>query len=165
MKIAIISITQNGKKLATDISTVLKEDRTVIKVDIFHKNVKQNLETTFYCYDCIIGIMATGIMIRNICSLIKNKKDDPAILIIDEKGQHVISLLSGHLGGANEFAIKIANIIHGEPVITTATDINSKLGVDCIARKHYLKIDDTSKIKNINSALLNNEVVQVAIGF
>jgi cobalt-precorrin 5A hydrolase len=164
MKIAIISITNNGKTLATDIYNALKEDPTVIKADIFHKNVKQNLEAIFNSYNCIIGIMATGIMIRNICSLIKNKKDDPAILIIDEKGQHVISLISGHLGGANEFAIKIANIIQGEPVITTATDLNKKLGVDCLARKYYLKIDDVSKIKNVNSALLNNEVVQIAIG-
>ena len=91
--------------------------------------------------------MATGIMIRNICPLIKNKKDDPAVLIIDEKGKHVISLLSGHLGGGNEFSIKIANIINGESVITTSTDINNKFGVDCLARKYYLKIDDISKIK------------------
>ena len=164
MKIAIISITQNGKNIAKDISSALKEDPTVIKADTFHKNVKQNLESIFHSYDCIIGIMATGIMIRNICSLIKNKKDDPAVLIIDENGQHVISLLSGHLGGANELAIKIADMIQGESVITTATDINNKLGIDCLARKYYLKIDDISKIKIINSALLNNEVVQLAIG-
>ena len=164
MKIAIISITQNGKSLASDISRTLKEDPTIIRVDLYHKNVKQNLEAIFNSYNCIIGIMATGIMIRNICSLIKNKKDDPAVLIVDEMGQHVISLISGHLGGANEFAIKIADIIQGESVITTATDINGKLGVDSLARKYYLKIDDISKIKNINSALLNNEVVQIACG-
>ncbi|MGB9200036.1 MAG: cobalamin biosynthesis protein CbiG, partial [Methanobacterium sp.] len=82
MKIAIMSITENGKSLAMDISTDLKNDPTVIRVDLFHKNVKQNLEAIFYSYNCIIGIMATGIMIRNICSLIKNKKDDPAVLII-----------------------------------------------------------------------------------
>jgi len=163
MKIAIISITKNGKSLAMDISSALKDDPTVIRVDLFHKNVKQNLKTIIHSYNCIIGIMATGIMIRNICMLIKNKKDDPPILIIDEKGQHVISLLSGHLGGGNEFAIKIANIIQGESVITTATDLNNKLGVDCLARKYYLTIDDISNIKNINSALLNNEMVQIAI--
>jgi cobalt-precorrin 5A hydrolase len=163
MKIAILSITQNGQSLAMDISNALKQDSTVIRVDLFHKNVKQNLKKIFHSYNFIIGIMATGIMIRNICELIENKKDDPAILIIDEKGQHVISLISGHLGGANEFSIKIANIILGESVITTATDINNKFGVDCIARKYHLKIDDISKIKNINSALLNNEMVQIAI--
>lgn len=163
MKIAIMSITENGKSLAMDISTDLKNDPTVIRVDLFHKNVKQNLEAIFYSYNCIIGIMATGIMIRNICSLIKNKKDDPAVLIIDEKGQHVISLLSGHLGGANELSIKIANLIHGESIITTATDLNNKLGVDYLAKKYYLDIDNISKVKNINSALLNNEMVKISI--
>lgn len=163
MKIAIISITQNSKSLAMDIKEVLKADPMVIRVDLFHKNVKQNLKNIFPSYNFIIGIMATGIMIRNVCPMIKNKKDDPAILIIDEKGQHVISLISGHLGGGNEFSNKIANIIQGEAVITTATDINNKFGVDCIARRYYLNIDDISKIKNINSALLNNEMVQIAI--
>ena len=91
--------------------------------------------------------MATGIMVRNICSLLKSKENDPAVLVIDEMGKHVISLVSGHLGGANEFSDKIADIIHAEPVITTATDINNKFGVDTLARKYYLKIDDVSKIK------------------
>ena len=163
MKIAIISITENGKSLAMDISNSLKDDSTIIRVDLFHKNVKHNLKNIFPTYNCIIGIMATGIMIRNVCSFLRNKKDDPSVLIIDEKGKHVISLISGHLGGGNEFSMKIANIIHGESIITTATDINNKFGVDCIARKYYFEIDDISKIKTINSALLNNKIVQISI--
>lgn len=161
MKIALISLTENGKTLANNILTVLEEDPTIIRVDTFHKNVKETLNNIFNSYNCIIGIMATGIMVRNICGLIKSKKHDPAVLIIDENGKHVISLVSGHLGGGNEFSIKIANIIDGEPVITTATDINHKLGVDSFARKYYLNIDDVSKIKEINSALINNEKVQI----
>lgn len=163
MKIAIISITPNGKLLAEVISNALKEDPTIIQIDLFHKDVKKNLQNIFHSHNCIVGIMATGIMIRNICSLIRNKQDDPAILIIDERGKHVISLLSGHLGGGNEFSTKIANIINGESVITTATDTNHKFGVDCIARKYYLNIDNIPKIKIINSALLNNKKVQIAI--
>ena len=123
--------------------------------------LNQTLKNIFHSYDYIIGIMASGIMIRSICSLIKNKKDDPAVLIIDEKGKHVISLISGHLGGGNDFSMKIANIIEAEPVITTSTDINNKFGIDCLARKYYLEIDDISKIKIINSALLNNEKLNI----
>jgi cobalt-precorrin 5A hydrolase len=163
MKIAIISITENGKNLAKKIFNVLKDDPTVIKVDTFHKNVKPTLDNVFYSYSFVIGIMATGIMIRSICNLFRSKIDDPGVLIIDEKGKHVISLLSGHLGGANDFSIKIANIIGADPVITTATDINNKYGIDSLARKYYLKINDISNIKTINSALLNNEMVELAI--
>jgi len=161
MKIALISLTKSGKTLAMHISSALKEDHTVIKVDTFHKNVKHTLENIIHNYDCIIGIMATGIMIRNVCLLIKGKNDDPAILVIDEKGKHVISLLSGHLGGGNDLSIKIADIIDAEPIITTATDINDKFGVDCLARKYYMNIDDVFKIKPINSAILNNKHVKI----
>jgi cobalt-precorrin 5A hydrolase len=163
MKIAIISITENGKILAKKISNALKDDPTIIKIDTFHKNVKPTLDNVFHSYSFMIGIMATGIMIRSICNLFKNKIDDPGVLIIDEKGKHVISLLSGHLGGANDLSIKIANIIGADPVITTATDINNKYGIDSLARKYYLKINDISNIKTINSALLNNEMVELAI--
>jgi cobalt-precorrin 5A hydrolase len=162
MKIALISLTNNGKKLAMQILSVLEEDHTVIRVDTFHKNVKQTLEDIIHDYDCIVGIMATGIMIRNVCKLIKSKNEDPAILIIDEKGKHVISLLSGHLGGGNNFSIKIASIIGAEPIITTATDINNKLGVDTLARKYYFNVNDVNKIKLINSALLNNKSIYIA---
>ena len=162
MKIALLSVTNNGRIIVKNIYTILKEDSSVIKVDMFHKNIKDNLNKIFNSYDCIIGVMATGIMIRNICTLIKNKNEDPAVLVVDEMGKHVISLISGHLGGANDFSMKIADMIGAEPIITTSTDLNNKLGIDSLARKYYLKIDDFSKIKYINSALINGEKVEIA---
>jgi len=163
MKIVLISITKNGKILANNISKALEDDPTVIKVANFHKNVKNTLKNTFNNYDCVIGIMATGIMVREVCTLLKSKEHDPAVLIIDEMGKHVISLVSGHLGGGNEFSIKIANIINAEPIITTATDINHKLGVDSLSMKYYLSIDDISNIKEINSSLINDEHVKLIV--
>ena len=162
MKIAIISVTDKGKVLAKNIANKLNEDPTVIKVDIYHKNIKETLNRIFQSYDCIIGIMATGIMVRSICNLLNNKSEDPAILVIDELEKHVISLVSGHFGGANNLSHKIAGITKAKPIITTATDLNHKIGVDSLARKYYFKIDDLSNIKNINSALLNNETVQIS---
>jgi cobalt-precorrin 5A hydrolase len=159
MKIAIITVTENGKKLGETILNELLNDSTIIRVEIFHKNVKTNLNECFDSFNSIIAVMATGIVIRTICPLIKNKGTDPGVLVIDEQGKHVISLLSGHLGGANELAIKIANIINSEPVITTATDINNKYGIDCLANKYYFNINPLSNIKHINSGLINNEKV------
>ncbi|MTK63233.1 MAG: cobalt-precorrin 5A hydrolase [Methanobacterium sp.] len=161
MKIAIISVTKNGKILGESLQNKLRTDNTIIKVEIFHKNVKETLSSSFNKFDCIIGIMATGIMVRNICPLIKNKEKDPAVLIIDENGKHVISLLSGHLGGANKLTHKIADIIGSDPVITTSTDINDKLGVDCLANKYYFKLNPVSNIKSINSYLINNQKVWI----
>ena len=75
MKIALLSVTNNGRMIVKNINNLLKEDPSVIKVDIFHKNIKGTLNNIFNSYDCIIGVMATGIMIRNICTLIKNKNE------------------------------------------------------------------------------------------
>ncbi len=163
MKLAIITITPRAQKLAEKIVDELADDPTVIRVDIFNKNVKQTLKNIFNSYDCIVGIMATGIMVRNICGLLKHKIKDPAVLVADETGEHVLSLVSGHLGGGNDFAVKIANLIGADPIITTSTDLNHKLGVDTLARRYLLSMDDPSKIKTINTALINNERVELGV--
>lgn len=163
MKIAIITITKNSKDLASKIQENLINDPTVTGVDIFHKNVKKTLKSVFRKYDCIIGIMATGIMVRSICGLLESKLEDPAVLVMDDAGKHVISLLSGHLGGANEITKKIAEITGADPVITTATDVNGKLGIDSLAKKYYLDIENPEGIKNINSALVRDEFPELLV--
>lgn len=163
MKIAIITITDDARKLAEKLAEDLDQDPTVISIKLFHKNVKNALKITFKEYDCILGIMATGIMVRNICPLIKNKIEDPAVLVMDDQGKHIISLLSGHFGGANDIALKIAEISGAEPVITTATDIHGKIGIDSLSRKYYLSIDDYKNIKAINSALIQDKMVDLYI--
>lgn len=163
MKIAILTLTKNGQNLALRISKKLEKDPTVITVDIFHKNIGETLKDIFFHYDCFIGVMAAGIMVRIICTLIRSKTEDPAVLVVDEKGKHVISLLSGHLGGGNEFTLKIAQITGADPVITTSTDINGKMGVDSMARKYHLSLDDPAKILPINRALINGEVVELCL--
>jgi cobalt-precorrin 5A hydrolase len=163
MKIAIITITQNSQDLAAELLENLIEDPTITGVDIFHRNVKKTLQSVFHEYDCIIGIMATGIMVRNICGLLESKMEDPAVLVMDDVGKHVISLLSGHFGGANEITKKIAEISGADPVITTATDVHGKLGIDSLAKKYYLDIENPEEIKNINSALINNKLLELFI--
>ncbi|MGF7117403.1 cobalt-precorrin 5A hydrolase [Methanobacterium oryzae] len=158
MKIAIITITREAQNIASNLKDVLGYDPTIFTVDIFHKDVKDTLKNIFGEYDCIIGIMATGIMVRSICTYIKDKIHDPAVLVMDDNGKYVISLLSGHLGGANDIAVKIAGFIGARPVITTATDTHGKIGIDTLARKYHLRIDDPKMIKFINSALVNGEV-------
>ena len=114
-------------------------------------------------YDCILGIMATGIMVRSICPLIQSKIQDPAVLVMDEKGKQVISLLSGHLGGGNDYALKIARIIGADPVITTATDVQGKIGVDSLARRYHMHLDHPPKIKILNGALVEGKQVELAV--
>lgn len=157
MKVAIITITEDAQRIAFKLKDHLEKDPTIFDVKIFNRQVREALKTTFKECDCIICIMAVGIVIRNICSLIENKMKDPAIIAIDDAGEHVISLLSGHFGGANEITLKIAGILGSKPVITTATDIHGKLGIDSLARKYYLDIADPKKIMTINTALINDK--------
>lgn len=163
MKIAIITLTPQGKGLAWKLVQILENDQTVIQVDHYHKEVKETLRKIFHEYDCILGIMATGIMVRSICNLIRDKTTDPSILIMDEKATHVISLLSGHLGGGNEFTMKIARVMGAEPVITTATDVNGKMGIDTLARKYFMELDEPEKIVLINKALVEGEAVELGV--
>ena len=154
MKIAIQSVSQKGYDLSFKLKEILDKESMIIKCDIYHKNVKENFNKIFYEYDAIIAIMASGILIRSISDLINSKTSDPAILNIDENGKFVISILSGHLGGANKLTLKISDLIGAQAVITTSTDVNNKLGIDVLASDLYLSIDNTSEILYFNKAIL-----------
>jgi len=161
MRFAIISVTKEGQTIANDMALVLKNDPTAIKVDLFHKNVKENVKKSFNDYDCWIAIMATGIMVRIICPLIKSKLNDPAVLVVAENKKHVISLLSGHLGGANQFSIKIAGVIGAVPVITTATDLKGKMGIDALANQYWFDVKQPQLIKEVNQLLAEDNKVDL----
>ena len=159
MKIAIISVSDKGRNLALNLKENLDNDSTVIRVDLFHKNVKKYLKIAFYEYDAIVAIMASGILIRSIAPYVKSKTTDPAVINIDDNGNFVISTLSGHLGGANKLTNKIAQFINAIPVITTSTDVNNKLGIDVLASDLYLSIDNTKEILFFNKSILEGKEI------
>ncbi len=108
---------------------------------------------TFHAYHSHIFIAATGIAVRTIAPHLRDKTSDPAVVVLDHKGQHVISLLSGHLGGANELAKRVAGITGGTAVITTATDTEKAPAIDLLAAHNGLSIANPKGIKIINAAL------------
>lgn len=173
-KIAILSITKNGKKLGLKIKTKIpsshlyyvKKDAVEEVSDVIYikEKLKEFVPKIFNEYDYIIFIMACGIVVRTIAPLIENKFLDPAILVTDEKGKNIISLLSGHVGGANEMTLYISSLIDSNPVITTATDVNNKSSLDMIAKKLNAHIYDfRNKVLKINSKLVNDEKVNLFI--
>lgn len=163
MKIAIISVSDKGKELAMDLKEKLDLDSTVIRCDLYHKNVKKYFPILFSEYDAIVAIMASGILVRSIAPLVESKVTDPAVLNIDDNGKFVISTLSGHLGGANELTGKISSLIGATAVITTSTDVNRKLGIDVLARDLYLSIDDTKEILYFNKAILEGREISLTV--
>lgn len=169
-QIAIICITENGKNLALKLQSELKEGHIYFvkkngedsseNIIVVREKLKEFIPTIFNKYRYIVFIMATGIVVRTIAPLIQSKFDDPAVIVTDEKGTNVISLLSGHIGGANEMTLYISNLIGSNPVITTATDVNNKSSLDIMAKKLDGYIENfRDNVLKINSMLVNNEPV------
>lgn len=104
--------------------------------------------------DVMVFIGASGIAVRAIAPHVKSKTTDPAVLVIDERANFVISLLSGHIGGANELARQIAAAVNAVPVVTTATDVNNLFAVDEWAARHDMVISDMHAAKEFAAALV-----------
>lgn len=111
--------------------------------------------------DAIIFVGATGIAVRAIAPFICGKAVDPAVLVIDEAGRYVISLLSGHLGGANALARTAASLIEAEPIITTATDAESAFAVDTFAKENGFLLTDLQKAKEVSAKVLRGEKLRI----
>lgn len=167
MKTAIIcfSLTgwETGRRLREGLSTkgdtVTLQGKSRYLSESIEESAKQWAEKRFSDSDAIIFVGACGIAVRSIAPYIEKKTKDPAVLAVDECGKFVISLLSGHLGGANELALKVSQILKAQPVITTATDLHSRFAVDVFAKKNGCKILNMKAAKEVSAALLAGEKV------
>ncbi|PKK38812.1 Cobalt-precorrin 5A hydrolase [Clostridiaceae bacterium JG1575] len=113
----------------------------------------------FQTGNTLVFVGASGIAVRAIAPWIQDKAKDPAVLVVDETGRYVISLLSGHLGGANEAARTLADFLGAQPVITTATDLHGVFAVDSWARSQGLLVANKEAILPISKALLEGQSV------
>ena len=125
------------------------------------EHFKENLQEAFSKYDNLVCIMATGIVVRILAPLIVHKTSDPAVVVLDQEGRHAISLLSGHLGGANDLAREMAWLAGGDPVITTATDVAGIISFDSFAKAHGMAIENIGQLKRVSGALLEGQKVRV----
>lgn len=125
-------------------------------------SVAKLMRELFPSMDGILFIGAMGIAVRSIAPLIAGKDRDPAVLVMDELGRYCVSVLSGHLGGANEWCLEVAECAGAQPVITTATDCEQCFAVDVFAAKNFLKVGEIGKIKEISGRILEGKKVGVA---
>lgn len=156
--ICIISVTEKGDILGEKIKESLSGD-LYCKSNILDFKLDTITEKAFEKYDSIIFISSTGIAVRAISKYLKSKDKDPAVVVVDVCNKFSISLVSGHLGGANDLALRISKILNNTPVITTATDNMGILAPDVIAMNNNLIIDDLKIAKVIASRLVNKEEV------
>ncbi len=153
-KTAVFYITKGSFALAQKLRKLYPD------ADVF-KFSAERVATNWKRYKNLIFIMSTGIVVRVIAHLIQDKRTDPAVIVLDEKGRFAISLLSGHLGGANDVARKIAGLLDGEAVITTASDVNNLPSIDLWARKNDLMIDDWETLPKTATKFINNGTLSI----
>ena len=167
MRKCIISITKGGYEL----SEIIKSKDSSYKIFTLKKltnkkeeeiiKLKDFINENFNKYDLIVFIMATGAVIRLIKDLIVNKKLDPAIIVMDQKGKNIISLLSGHLGKANEYTFEIAKLLNSNPVITTASDTLETISVDIFAKMNNLELVDYNAATKVTAHIVNGNKVNI----
>ncbi len=145
---ALFYVTDKGHQLARRIKGLYPDA-------VIRKFTEQAVKAAWNGQKVLIFVMAAGIVVRAISPLVKDKKSDPAVIVLDEKGTFAISLLSGHLGGANEKAREIAHFLEGEAVITTASDVSGLPSIDLFARDNDLAIDDWKLLPHIATRLIN----------
>lgn len=149
--IHLISFTDRGQVLAEQLANVL--DGQAIRC-----NRGQSLDgwtrERFQTGNALIFVGAVGIAVRAVAPYVKSKTTDPAVVVVDEARRFAVPILSGHLGGANGLAQKIANLCGAVPVITTATDLSGVFAVDQWAKRQNCAILNPERIKNISGALL-----------
>lgn len=164
MSLAIICFTKFGYNKMNELADKLS-DIEIIKnckgSSFLNESVSIDLTSwaleNFKSGNDLLFIGASGIAVRAIAPIIDNKLSDRAVIVMDDEARYVIPLLSGHVGGANELAIKIAACMDAEAVITTSTDIHNKFAIDIFAKKNHLYIKNKDGIAKVSAKVLRGE--------
>jgi cobalt-precorrin 5A hydrolase len=171
MKTAIITITGNGAQIGARLKNGLEDAQLFIPekysglaacpATVYREGLKSLVERLWREADGLVCIMAVGIVVRIIAPLLRGKDKDPAVVVMDDAGKFAVSLLSGHIGGANELAGKCARLTGATAVITTATDAHGLPSFDMLAKENEWAIDDLSRVKVLNTLLLADAEIAV----
>lgn len=186
MRLSILSFTEQGRRLSERIAGLLAEDAgqgngrgltaclytkckackgeggrfAVLPVET---SVGEWAKGQMQERNILLFIGACGIAVRAIAPYLTDKLHDPPVLVMDEKGNYVIPILSGHMGGANRIAAYLAGKTGAEPVITTATDLNQAFAVDVFAKENGCSIADKNGIVKVSSKALAGKALTMSI--
>ena len=169
-KVSVLAITKNGINIGIKLKELFPNWEIFAPVKLSNENnsiiwysepTSDKIIELFKNSNALICLFSLGAVIRLIAPHLKDKKTDPAVIVIDDKTNFVISVLSGHIGGANELTQEISEKLNALPVITTAADVNKTIAVDLVGREFGWKIDDDTTVTKISAHMVNAEPIGV----
>jgi precorrin-4 C11-methyltransferase len=167
--VVFAAFTRQGAELASRLSEAMggrvfvPERFAREKREPFSGKVSAWAEEWFPRAKALVFVAAAGIAARAIAPCLRDKAVDPAVVVLDDAGRNVISLLSGHIGGANELARRIAALTGGNAVITTATDTHKIEAADDWAVRNGCVVENAEAIKYVSAAMLEGLPMGVAV--
>lgn len=176
MKVAVVALTKQGIQKGAEVEKALTKRGHQVMFFVpgkysllklpghrspFRKPLRDLMAELMHEYEAIVCIMALGIVVRLIAPHLQDKRTDPAVVVLDEKGCNVISVLSGHWGGANGLTSELAQEMGANPVITTATDVQGLPAIEMMAKEKGWAVGDFSLVKKVNAAIVNCALVHL----
>lgn len=172
-RLALIAITKHGAQQAAFLARQLPDTHLCVAdkfapllagvfnpVRSYSGPVRDEMAGLFARYDQLVFFVSLGAVVRLIAPHLKNKDEDPGVIVVDESGQFVIPVLSGHIGGANAMAEQVAALLGGTAVLTTASDVGKTIAVDILGRELGWRVESPKiNITRVSAAVVNQEPV------
>lgn len=172
-RVALVAITKHGAGLARRLAPRLPEAEVIVAekfaeqltgipntVKPYAGAMSAQIASLFALYDQIIFFVSLGAVVRLIAPHLKSKDEDPGVLVVDDAGEFVIPVLSGHVGGANAYAEQLAALLGATPVLTTASDAGKTIPVDILGRELGWRVEAPKiNITRVSAHVVNGEPV------
>lgn len=168
MKIALIAITKHGVGHALKLKGALPEAELWISEKQkgegqagaqYFGTIKELTQQLWDKVEGLVYVVSLGAVIRTIAPFLKTKDTDPAVVVVDDACKYAISVLSGHVGGANELTEKLANILGAQAVVTTASDVRATIAVDILGRELGWQLEGKENVTPVSAAVVNEKPV------
>jgi cobalt-precorrin 5A hydrolase len=172
-RLCLVAITKHGAaqaaRLALDLpqADILTSAKFAVqfdglsnKVHSYQGALRDEIGPLFAGYDQIVFFVSLGAVVRLIAPHLRSKDEDPGVIVVDDAGQYVIPVLSGHVGGANEWSERVADLLGASPVLTTASDVGRTIPVDILGRHLGWRVEAPKiNITRVSAHVVNGEPI------
>ncbi|MHB1131092.1 MAG: cobalt-precorrin 5A hydrolase [Chloroflexota bacterium] len=168
-RIALLAVSRPGSDLALRLCRSLPAAQSFLPerfapseqvgVHAWAGSPRQQIARLFAEFAGLVVFGSVGMTVRLLAPHVADKRTDPAVVVVDDAGRFAVSVLSGHLGGANELALRVAAALGAQPVVTTASEVLETVAVDLVGRRYGWRVEGREDITRVSAALVNGEAV------